>query len=492
VTSADGEPAPLGSRAASGVAWLTIQTWIAKIGGFVTVVVLARLLTPDDFGLVAVAMTVVPLVYLLADLGFGTYLMQSREATTEVASTAFWYAATSGVVLAVLLIACAPLLEMLFGVPGVAAVIAWMSPAVIFVSLAAVPIALLRRRLRFRALSIQAAIAAIVAQAVAIGLALAGAGVWALVVQVSVAQALTLAGAWIASRWMPTRHFSWQEFRLMLGFGSKVVGTSGIATLRLWAENAIISNVLGAAALGQLSVAQRLVQTGQEVAGAAIAPVSTVAFSQVRDDPDRLRRGYDRALSLSYVVIAPAMTAILVTAPLLIPVLFGDQWGPSIPAAQALAVAAIFTMAATLDHGLFYGLGRPGTWLIYATVVDALTVLTTIFTVTYGINGVTLGFVGVAIAATIVRWVMVARVIDVPVWRVARRVLAALVAVSVSGLAGWGTLLALSAFPPLAAIAAAGVVILLVHLGMSRFLLPGGYKDLVDEVRVRVLRKDRK
>ena len=111
--------APLGSRAASSVAWLTGQTWAVKVGGFVTVVILARLLTPTDFGLVAVAMTVVPVVYLLADLGFGTYLMQAGELSTRAVSTAFWYALASGAALAGALAASAPLLERLFGVPGV-------------------------------------------------------------------------------------------------------------------------------------------------------------------------------------------------------------------------------------------------------------------------------------------------------------------------------------------------------------------------------------
>lgn len=367
---------PLGSRAASSVAWLTGQTWVVKVGGFVTIVILARVLTPTDFGLVAVAMTVVPVVYLLSDLGFGTYLMQASAAGATVVSTAFWYSALSGLLLAGGLVATAPLLELIFGVPGVAAVIAAMSPAVVFASLAAVPIALLRRALRFRALALQAAVAAVAAQIVAILLALAGAGVWALVAQVCVAQAVTALAAWIAAAWHPSWRFSPHDFRTMFTFGTKVVGVNVIAMARQWAENAIITNVLGAAALGQLSIAQRLVQTGQEVAGAAIAPVSTVVFSRVRDDRPRLERGYDRALGLSMLVITPAMTGILVTAPLLVPLLFGPQWTAAIPVAQALAVAAVFTISATLDHGLWYGLGKPGAWLAYATAIDALTVTT--------------------------------------------------------------------------------------------------------------------
>ncbi|MFC7788609.1 lipopolysaccharide biosynthesis protein [Microbacterium sp. MAHUQ-60] len=481
----------LASQAASSVAWLTAQTWLAKAGGFVTVVLLARLLSPSDFGLVAVAMTVVPVVYLIADLGFATYLVQVKEIKGHVASTAFWYSALSGLMLSVLLVASAPLLESLFGVPGVAGVISAMAPAVIFVSLAAVPIALLRRGMRFRALSIQAAVAALVGQIVAIAMAVSGAGVWALVAQVVVAQVVTMIAAWVAARWRPSRAFDWTQFRTMFSFGSKVVGVNAIAMGRQWAENAIISNVLGAAALGQLTVAQRLVQTGQEIAGAAITPVSTVVFAQVREDRGRLRRGYDRALGLSYLVIAPALTAILVTAPVLVPFLFGPQWTHSVGAAQALSVAALFTLAATLDHGLFYGLGRPGMWLVYATVTDVVTVIVTAVLARHGIVAITTGFAVVAAVATIVRIILVARVIGASVWIGVRRILAAMTAMGASALAGWGTLVLLPEMPSILVILIVGAAVLIVHLCVARLLLPAAFRDVVHELRSRIRRHER-
>lgn len=480
------ENSSLASQATSGVAWVTAQTWIVKIGGFLTIVVLARLLSPDDFGLVAVALTVLPLVYLLSDLGFGTYLMQAKEVDRVMSSTTFWYSALSSVGLAVVLVAVAPLLERLFGVEGVSAVIAGISPAVVFVGFAAVPVALLRRGMRFRALSIQAGIAALAGQAVAIVMAVTGFGVWSLVAQVCVVQLIILIAAWINSRWMPQRTFSWHEFRSMIGFGSNVLGVNAIALARTWGENAIITNTLGAAALGQLSVAQRLVQTSQEVAGAAISPVSTVAFAQTRDDPPRLRRGYDRALGLVYVLITPALTAILVTAPVLVPFLFGPQWNQAIGVSQALAVAAIFTLGAVLDHGLFYGLGRPGTWLVFALVVDVVTVLATAVTAQFGIIAVGWAFAAVAAVATVARWFLVARAIDASVWVVSRRVLAALVCAAISGALGWGAFLLTADLVPIATLCITGVVILTVHLLVSRVVLASATRELREQISSRL------
>lgn len=484
-SSAAAEPS-LAARSKAGVGWLAAQTWVAKAGGFLTLVILTRLLTPTDFGLVAIAMTVLPLVYLIADLGFGTYVMQLAELDRVTTSTAFWYSASSGVVLAGGLALCAPLLEGLFGVPGVSMVVLGMTPAILLVAISAVPVALLRRGMRFRALALQSAAAALIAQAVAIGLALAGAGVWALIAQTCVAQAVILVGAWIAARWRPDFTFGRQTFATMVRFGGKVVGVNVVAVVRMWAENAIIANVLGAAALGRLSVAQRLVQTTQEIASSAVSPISTVVFAQVRDDPERLRRGYARALGLAYLTITPAPTAIVVLSPILVPLLFGPQWGESAIASQALALAAIFTLGAVLDHGLFYGLGRPGTWLAYATVIDTITVGATVIAVWSGIVAVAIGFAIVAATATIARWVLVARAIGSSVWTVARPLTSALVLALVSGAAGWGVLVLASGLPAPLVVLAAGLVILSVHVLLAFVLLPASAREVFTLVRGRV------
>jgi O-antigen/teichoic acid export membrane protein len=480
-----GTDTSLASRSASGVGWLAAQTWVAKAGGFLTLVVLARLLTPSDFGLVAIATTVLPLIYLLADLGFGTYLMQAKTLDRVTTSTAFWYSSGSGLVLSGVLAAAAPGLETFFGVDGVAAVLWGMTPAILLVTLSAVPVAILRRGMRFRALALQSAVAAITAQLVAIALAFSGAGVWALVAQTIVAQAIILGGALISARWRPALSFRPALFATMTRFGTQVVGVNVVALARQWGENALITNVLGAAALGRLNVAQRLVQTTQEIASSAIAPVSTVVFAQVRDDPERLRRGYLRALGLAYFTITPALTAIVVLAPLLVPLVFGPQWNQSALAAQALALAALFTLGAILDHGLYYGMGRPGAWLVYATVIDALTVAATAIAVWSGIAAVAFGFAIVSAIATVSRWVLVSRAVGASFWRVARPLGSALLLAAVSGAAGWATAWILRDAPAAVAVLAAGVVILVVHVALGRVLMPAAAAETLAQISTR-------
>ena len=223
----------------------------------------------------------------------------------------------------------------------------------------------------------------------------------------------------------------------MVKFGVRVSAVELVAVARSWAETAIIVSTLGVVALGYLNIAQRLVQTVQDLGASAITPVSVVVFSKIRESHERLVAAYLRAMAMAYMLVAPLLTVVAVAAPLLVPLLFGDQWSASVPVAQALAIAAILTTGAMLDHGLFYGLARPGTWLVYAFAIDALTVATTAVVVTQGLVAVAVAFVGVAFVATVSRWLLVGKILACPASQVAGPFGLSAVITAISALAGY-------------------------------------------------------
>lgn len=455
--SASGEDpeGPLGTRAASGVLWLAAQKWVVRASGIVTLAVLTRTVLPAEFGVVAAAMAVIPLVYLLADLGFSTYLLQADKLDQRSLSTAFWASVAAGAVLSAVLVGSAPLLATVFRIPELAPVLRTLVLAVVPTVLAGVPLSLLRRAMAFRSVALQGLVAALLAQAVAVALALLGGGVWALVAQLIVTQWVIALLAWRSAHWLPSFQLSPAQFRDMAAFGLHVSGVDVVATLRILAESWIVAVTLGTAALGLLNISIRLIQVAQELTAASLIPVSTVVFARVRQSADRLRDTYLKALGVAYAVVSPVMILIVVTAPVSIPLLFGSRWGGSVVPAQALAVAGIITLGAMLDHGLFYGLGRPGAWLAYAVAVDAATVATTAVAVRWGLGGVAVGFVGVAFAATAVRWVLVGRLLTLPLRRMARPFLTVLVPTVAAMAVG---ILVLSAVGPAGRFVALGVV----------------------------------
>jgi O-antigen/teichoic acid export membrane protein len=477
-----GPTEPLGRSAAAGTLWLTAQKWVVRLSGLVTIAILTRLISPEDFGVVAAASTITPLVLILADLGLSTYVVQEKQIDQRLLSTGFWFSVSAGIALAAVLVVFAPVIASAFRLSEATPVLQALSLSVLFVVLGSVPTALLRRDMQFKFLALQGSVSAIIAQIVAILLAFRGAGAWALVMQLIVNQALVCMWVWKAARWRPGFQFSKSQFVDMAKFGNKVVMVDVVATIRATAEAAIISTVLGPAALGYLSIAQRLVQVTRDLGATALVPVSTVVFAKVRDSEERLQSAYLKALGISYSAVSPMMTVVVVGGPLVVPLLFGDGWDQSVPVAQALALAAILTLGAMLDHGLHYGVGRPGRWLAYAVVMDALTVGVTALAAPRGLIWVAVGFILVAFAATVARWILVGRLLDIPVRSLAVIFLTACVAVA--GSAGAGLLVRnlTDGWAPLLSLAAVIVTIGLVHVGIVRVVSPGVYRAVVSLV----------
>jgi O-antigen/teichoic acid export membrane protein len=470
--------ASLGRRAASGVLWLTVQKWAIRISGLVTIAVLTRVLSPEDFGTVAAASTVLPFFYLLADIGFTAYLVQVDHTDRRMLSTSFWFSFLAGLALAAVLILAAPIFGLVFRSDDFVPVLQVLSFTVVLTALSAVPTALLRRSMRFRALAVQGTVASVGAQAVAVTMTLTGFGVWALVGQVLASQLLMTVLVWGAARWLPAFTFSRTEFSTMARFGSNVLGVEFVALCRAWAEAAIVSATLGMAALGYLNIAQRLVQIVQDLTGAALVPVSTVAFARIRDSADRLRDAYVRALRLTYAALTPIMTLLAVAAPLIIPVVFGTGWEDSARVAQILALAGLMVVGATLDHGLFYGFGKPGQWFVYAVIVDVCTVAATAITAQWGLEAVALGFLAVSVAATVSRWFLVAKLLRAPARTLAGPFRFLAVSALAGAGAGWAVLMVTTDLPAIVRIVLIGLAVLGVHLAAVRLLA----REVVDDL----------
>lgn len=474
----EGPQEALGRRTATSVLWLTGQKWAIRLTGFATIAILTRFLRPEDFGTVAAASTVLPFFVLLADLGFAAYLVQVDKASERMLSTSFWYSLIAGLVLCGALVVVAPLLGAAFKDDQVVPVLRVMSFSVVIIAAQSVPIALLRRAMRFKAIAAQGAVSALVAQCVAVALTFAGFGVWALVWQSLVSPLVGGTFAWIAAKWRPRLIFSREDFVTMTRFGGQVLGVEFVAMIRAWAEAAIISSALGMAGLGYLNIAQRLVQVVQDLTGSALVPVSSVAFAKIRESRERLRRAYLRALRMTYAVLSPPLTLVAVAAPAIVPVLFGDGWLNSIPLAQVLALAGILVVAATLDHGLFYGLGMPGRWFAYALIIDVLTVAGTAVLARFGLLAIAWGFLAVAALATASRWFLVARILGTTPIAAAGPFGFLSIAVVASGAAGWLAGWAAAGLPSIVQIVLIGLAILAVHLVVVRLMAASVFSEV--------------
>jgi len=454
------------------VLWMTAQRWVTRLGGFVTIIILTRILAPEDFGVAATATTLLPLIYVLADAGFSAYLVQAEEVDERTLATAFWFSLVSGVALAGTIAVAAPFISGALDVPEAAPLLQVMGLSVLAVAVGSVPMALLRRAMEFRKLALLEANAAIIAQIVAITVAFTGGGAWALVLQVLCGQVIVVVSVWIVARWRPRPGFSFARFKVMVAFGTHVVGSGLVYALRVWAETAIVVAGLGVREMGFLSIAQRLVQTAQDLSISALLPVSMAAFSKIRGSVDRLRGFYLRASSVAYAVIAPLMIFLAVAAPQVVELLFGPDKSESAMVVPALAVMAIAGVGWAVDQALLVGTGHPGRWFAFIAVVYSVALMMSLYLVQFGLLAVVTGWAAIATVEALLRSIPVAPVIGATRWQVIAPFLSVMPTAVIAAAAGWGVLQVSGGLPLVVQVFVAGLVVGVAYLVAMVVLRP--------------------
>ncbi|MFC3688990.1 lipopolysaccharide biosynthesis protein [Aquipuribacter hungaricus] len=361
MTAAGGER----QRALRNVGWSAVQRWTVRLAGVVTFVVLGRLLEPGEIGLATLAVAVVGLLAVVADLGMTTFLVQADEADRRTTSTVFWTALGLGCTGAGLLALVAGPVAAALDEPDAAPVLRALAGGLVLTSLTVVPAALMLRAMRFRAMAGRGVGAALVSAAVGIGLAVAGAGVWALVAQNLVQNAVSLVWFWVAARWWPSATFSRPALREAWRFGSALLGINLVQALRDRADGVLIGSLGGLDLLGYWAVATRLLGLLHEVTMSVMDHVALPLFVRLRDDLPRFERGYETAGALSTAALAPLVAVLAAVSPVVVPGLFGQQWEPSVLPAQLLAVAYGVGAVGYFNRSALLAFRRSGTaWAV--------------------------------------------------------------------------------------------------------------------------------
>ena len=349
--------ADLRAAVASGVGWTAAQKWLVRISGVLTFVVLSRLLSPAEIGSVALAVAFLGVLGVVADLGAATFLVQTRSWDEPTRSTTFWTTLVlSGVGTAMVLVLGGPMAGLL-GEPRLTGVFQALAPILAINAASGVPTAILQRELRFRELALREMISALVSAAAGVALAFAGAGVWALVAQTLVQAAVASVLIWRMSAWRPTRQVSRAAFTELRKFGGPVLAINILQSVRDRLEQFLMGAMLGVAALGYWTVAVRLLALLADVSVAVFDSVALPVFAAARDSAPRFQRAFEGALSSTQVLMVPMLSMLAVGSPVVLPLAFGNGWGPAIVPAQVLCLVygvaglAYFNRAALLAHG---------------------------------------------------------------------------------------------------------------------------------------------
>lgn len=359
MTERDGAAAA-GFRSAvrTGVAWKFGSVAANQLLRLATVLVIARALTPDEFGLAAMALSAWAVVTVLTDLALAAALVQRVEIDETDRSTAFWAGAGAGVVLALAGLACSGVVANVFGEPDVQWLFAALALVVLLNSLAAAHVALLTRVMNFRTLELVSVTSTVAGAAAGIGLALSGAGAWAVVGNAVVVAAVSCALSWSCSGWRPRLLFSLERLRHLFTFAATLSATRFVVALQRNGDRLLVGRFLGAAAVGLYAVPASIVLVP---AARLVDPIRSVlfpAFSRLQQSRLELADAWLRVTRLVFAVLAPLLAALALAAPDVVELLLGATWADAAPILRILAVAAIFQVATSMNAVVLTALGR--------------------------------------------------------------------------------------------------------------------------------------
>jgi lipopolysaccharide exporter len=342
--------------------WQGSSYLFGKVAVLATTLVLARLLFPEDFGLVALAMVFITYADSVADLGVAqalVYLPRSARTTRAALLSALAF----GVLLAGGATLGAPAIAALFGEPDVAPLIRLLGFSLLAGAAASVPEALMRRDLQFRRLSAAAVVRSVTVGVVSIVLALLGFDAASLVWGTVAGAVVHAIVVWLA---VPDRPDLWlwrtdgAGLRAVLGYGLPAAGGMLLAKLIFDIDYLVVGRELGAEALGFYTMAFRLPELLIINVFFVVSSVTFPLYSQARGDGDRLRRGYLTSVRIQAAYGVCAGLGVAAVAPVLVPVLLGSNWAPAVAALVPLAVYAALRSLGAGANDVYKALGRPG------------------------------------------------------------------------------------------------------------------------------------
>jgi len=318
-----------------------------------TLVALARILQPGDFGLVAMITAITGVFEIFASGGLSMATIQKADVSHAQLSTLFWINMAIGTLFAALCVASGPLVAAFYQEPRTAWVIAAVAPAFVFNAASVQHLALMQRQLRYVAITAVEIASQIVACGLGICLALADCGYWALIANAIALPLVTAICAWAASGWLPGRPRLNSEIGSMLRFGWTVTLNGFVVYLGYNFEKALLGRYWGADVLGLYGRAYQLVNLPTGALNGAIGPVAFAVLSRLQNDPVRFRSYFLRAYSLVLSMTVPTTIFCALFSDDIIHILLGPKW------ADAASVFRLLTPTI-----LIFGIINPLGWLL--------------------------------------------------------------------------------------------------------------------------------
>ena len=418
-----------------GMVWNAVQRFGSVLLSFISNLVLARLLLPEDFGCIGMLTIFIALSTAFIDGGFGAALIQKKDVSQVDYSTVFYWNLFISFVFFILLMVGAPLIAEFYHMPSLCDVLRGMSFVLILNAFSVIQTNILTKQLAFKQLAKINLLSTLVGVIVAIVLAYLGFGVWSLVAKALVTALLTGVLLWIVNSWRPTFAFSWTSFKSLFSFGGLMLLSTLMNTLLENIQGLVIGRVYTATDMGYYSQAKKLDELPSNSVSQIVNQVSFPVFSKISDDLHALKNAFRKNVLCTSFLLFPLQVLLIVLAEPIIIFLFSDKWIESVVYFRILCFYSMFVALNALNTNIFKSLGKSGVFFVVQFVKKALGILLLIVALHYG------GIIGVTWSVSIsgILWWFISstvnkRVISYGLWGQFKDILPSILISAFSGL----------------------------------------------------------
>ncbi len=370
--------ATIGRRAVRGGVVMVVAQSVKIAGQFAGIAILARLLPPRAFGLIAMVAAVYTCFDYIKELGLSAATIRKNDISHEQVTALFWINVGAGTIIAATLFFLAPMVARFYDEPDLVGVTRVLALVFLLNGLTVQHWALLRRQMRFVATATLATAGDLAALVAAVAVALAGGGYWALVAQRLVPPVLALIGSWTLCPWRPGRPGRAQGLRDLLGFGGAFTVAGVAVAFSRSIDQILIGWLWGPSSLGYYERASKVAITPVDTFNQSLYAVAMPALSRIVHESERYRQGFTAMIEKTAMIVLPGGLLVASCANVVVATLFGRGWGPAAPLVTFFALAASSLPLATASYLLPATQNRPRD-LMFASIVDSGLCLALIF-----------------------------------------------------------------------------------------------------------------
>lgn len=384
----------LKQKAASGMVWTALQKYSTMFIQFISGIILARLLTPYDYGCIGMLSIFMALAEIFIDGGFGSALIQKKQPTQEDYSTIFWWNLGMALLMYAILFVSAPAIARFYNIPLLSDVLRVQGLVLFIYAFNIVQRNQLKKRLNFKLLSIVTITTSVTSLVVTIFMAYKGFGVWALVTQNLISAAIPAIVFWFFVKWRPICIFSVLSFKELFGFGVYMFLTHLVNKFGAKLSQLLIGKIYSPATLGYFTKAANTESLASHSISSIMTQITYPLYAQIQDDKNALGGVIKRLTSTIAYITFPIMFVLMLTAKPVFILLYSERWVASIPYFQVLCLVGLAECLQSVNTQSIAAIGKSKTMFVWTLLKRSLGILLVVGGLfLWGMKGLLIGYV---------------------------------------------------------------------------------------------------